>query len=160
MKHANSDQVERATKATLSNLPSGQKEEFGQFVNQLKARKSGDAKTTTTGSSTFSVDEISKMFGQAGGSANSVDDLFGSLGGMFGGGSTTGSTSGAAGGGGIMAKIMKLIGGLFGGSKARNSSSVASGGADMGSLLGSGAGKVVMGGIAAMLTKELLDGKN
>ena len=161
LKHANSDQVERATKAAISDLPEGQKEEFGQFVNQLKARKSGGRAATTAGSNTFSVDDISKMFGQAGGPAGSVDDLFGSLGNMFGGGTTTSTGRTGSSGGGIIAMIMKLLGGLFGGSKNQTANTaVAGGGADLGSLLGSNAGKMIMGGLAAYLTKEMVDGKN
>ena len=95
-----------------------------------------------------SVDDISKMFGQAGGSATSLDDLFGSL---------MGGAGGAAAGGGILAMIMNVLSGLFGG-KSRSSvnSATASGSADMGSLFGSTAGKAVMGGIAAFLAKELI----
>ena len=74
--HANSQQVEAATKKALNNMPENQRAEFGQFVNQLHARQSGGQ---TTSASTASVDDISRMFGQAGGSANSVNDLFGSL---------------------------------------------------------------------------------
>ena len=64
LSHANSQQVEAATKKALNNMPENQRAEFGQFVNQLHARQSGGQ---TTSASTASVDDISRMFGQAGG---------------------------------------------------------------------------------------------
>jgi hypothetical protein len=152
--HANSEQVERATRSALKNLPDNKRAEFGEFVNQLQARKSGGRAAT---SGTPSIDDISRMFGQAGGSANSVNDLFGSL---FGGGSGT-SGSATSSGGGIGAMLSKLLSSLFGGGRSRATQTAgASGMGDLGGLLGSNAGKMVMGGIAAYLTKELLDGKN
>ena len=72
--HANSQQVEAATKKALNNMPENQRAEFGQFVNQLHARRLGGQTASTGGTS---IDDISRMFGQAGGSANSVNDLFG-----------------------------------------------------------------------------------
>src|SRR5688500_10787461 len=56
--HANSEQVARATKSALNNLPENQRKEFGDFVNQLQARKSGGRATT---SGTPSIDDISSM---------------------------------------------------------------------------------------------------
>ena len=149
--YANSDQVERATRNALQNLPENQRAEFGQFVNQLQARKSGGRPTASSGSP--SIDDISRMFGQAGGPATSVNDLFGSLfGGMSGG-------SGGSTGGGVGGMLSNLLGGLLGGGKSRATQSTgASGAPDLGGLLGSNVGKMVMGGIAAYLTKELLDG--
>jgi hypothetical protein len=160
LSHASGAQVERATKSALTNMSQDQQQEFGQFVNQLKARKTGGA-ATTGASSNIDINDISKMFGQAGGSAGSVTDLFGSLGGLLGGGSTTGATTGAA-SGGILAMIMKFISGLMGGSKASSTvnSGATSGIPDLGGLLGGTTGKVLMGGIAAALIKELADGKN
>lgn len=147
LRHANSDQVERATRSALNKLPENQRSEFGDFVSQLQTRKSGGSRGTA------SVDEISKMFGQAGGSANSLDDLFGSLMGGGAGGTT-------AAGGGILAMIMNLLGSLFGGkTRARATTGATAGGADLGSLFASGAGKAVMGGLTAYLTKELLDNR-
>lgn len=150
--HANSDQVERATRNALQNLPDNQRAEFGKFVNQLQARKSGGRPTAST--SAPSIDDISRMFGQAGGSATSVNDLFGSL---FGGGSTRGGTSSA--GGGLGSMLSKLLSSLFGGGRSRATQSTgATAAPDLGGLLGSNVGKMVMGGIAAYLTKEMLDG--
>jgi hypothetical protein len=139
--HANSAQVERATKTAISNMPANQQAEFGQFVQQLKTRKSGGA----AGGTNVDVNDISKMFGQAGGSASNVNDLFGSLGGLLGGG-TSGTSSG-----GFMGMLMNLLGGLFGGNRSQSTA----GGADVGSLLGSTTGKVLMGGIAAALINEM-----
>ena len=52
--HANSEQVERATKSALSNLPENQRAEFGQFVNQLQARKAG-GRTASTGAPSIAI---------------------------------------------------------------------------------------------------------
>jgi len=150
LSHANSQQVEAATKKALNNMPENQRAEFGQFVNQLHARQSGGQ---TTSASTASVDDISRMFGQAGGSANSVNDLFGSL---LGGGAA----------GGLGGMVSNVLGGLFGGdddkSKAQSPStsgaSQGGGMGDLGAFMNSTTGKMVLGGIAAYLTKELMNG--
>lgn len=138
--HANSDQVERATRHTLESLPENQRTEFGQFVNQLHERQTGQASGGTP-----SVNDISRMFGQSGGSANSVGDLFGSL---FGGG---GSSGGGA--------INNMLGGLFGdqSQEKRQTGSSSSGMGGLGDFMNSGVGKVVLGGIAAYLAKELMN---
>jgi hypothetical protein len=151
LRHANSQQVEAATKKALNNMPENQRAEFGQFVNQLHARQSGD-QTTSAGSA--SVDDISRMFGQAGGSANSVNDLFGSL---LGGGAA----------GGVGGMVSNVLGGLFGGdddkSKAQSPSTTGAsqggGLGDLGAFMNSTTGKMVLGGIAAYLTKELMNGR-
>jgi len=142
LSHANSQQVESATKQALNNMPESQRAEFGQFVNQLHARQSGGQ---TTSAAPASVDDISRMFGQAGGSANSVNDLFGSLlGGSLGG------------------VVSDVVGSLFGGDDKSKSTSGSGGGGmgDLGAFMNSTTGKVVLGGIAAYLTKELMDGRN
>jgi hypothetical protein len=151
--HANSDQVKRATRAALNNLPEDQQQEFGKFVSELKARKSGGDAGAAGGS--FSMDDIADMFGQSGGSANSLDDL---LGGLLGGGGTTGAASG---GGGLGGMLSGMLGGLLGGGDKSNSGATASGddGFNIGDLLSGPTGKLIMGGIAAYLTKEMLDGK-
>jgi hypothetical protein len=57
--------------------------------------------------------------------------------------------------------LSKLLSSLFGGGRSRATQTTgASGMGDLGGLMGSNTGKMVMGGIAAYLTKELLDGKN
>ncbi len=139
--HANSQQVEAATKKALNNMPENQRAEFGQFVNQLHARQSGGQ---TTSAAPASVDDISRMFGQAGGSANSVNDLFGSLL-----------------GGGLGGMVSDVVGSLFGGDDKSKSTSGSSGGGmgDLGAFMNSTTGKMVLGGIAAYLTKELMDGR-
>jgi len=147
LSHANSQQVESATKKALNNMPESQRAEFGQFVNQLHARQSG-GQTTSAGPA--SVDDISRMFGQAGGSANSVNDLFGSL---LGGGA-----------GGLGGMVNNVLGGLFGGDddkKAQSQAGASQGGGlgDLGAFMNSTTGKMVLGGIAAYLTKELMDGR-
>ncbi|MDQ2683831.1 MAG: hypothetical protein M3Y37_09930 [Chloroflexota bacterium] len=153
LKHANSDQVRRATKNALSNLPEDQQKEFGSFLGDLKARKTGQ------GGGQLSTDEIADVFGQSGGSANGLDDLFGGLFGGGGGGlgGLLGGDSGGSGGG-----MGGLLGGLLGGGDEQpRSSGRSSGGGgdfDLGSILGSGVGKMVLGGIAAYLAKEMMDG--
>ncbi len=154
LKYANADQVKRATKSALANMPEDQQKEFGAFVSQLKTRKSGGASSGAADGG-MSMDDISDLFGQSGGSANSLDDL---LGGLMGGGGTSGASSG----GGLGGMLSGMLGGLMGGGSQSNSGATASnddGGFDLGSLLGSTTGKMVMGGIAAYLTKELLDGQ-
>jgi hypothetical protein len=138
--HANSAQVEQATRHTLESLPENQRAEFGQFVNQLHQRQTGQASTGTP-----SVNDISRMFGQAGGSANSVGDLFG---GLFGGG-----------GGGA---ITSMLGGLLGGGGQTHATQQSGQDQDggmggLGDFMNSGVGKVVLGGIAAYLAKELMN---
>src|SRR6187551_4082109 len=71
---ADSGQVESATRQALNNLNPDQQKEFGAFVDQLKQR---DPSSPRAGS--YDVDEISKIFGQAGGPATSLDDLLGGL---------------------------------------------------------------------------------
>ena len=141
--HASSEQVERATKQALNDLPEDQRSQFGDFVGQLRQREPGNQ--PAGGGGGFGMDDIAGMFGQSGGSANSVDDLFG---GLMGGGS--GQSSGGGMGG--------MLGGLFGGGGDdgdRTRTSDAGGGAS--GFLSSGVGKMVLGGIAAYLTKEMLD---
>jgi hypothetical protein len=149
IRYADSEQVERATRKALSDVPENQRGEFGKFVNELQARKSGGR--TTSGQP--SVDDISRMFGEAGGRANSLDDL---LGGLMGGGST--GRGGAAGGGGFMTMITNFLNSLFGGGARRQTTGATASG-DLGGLFGSNTGKIVMGGLAAYLTKEMLEGR-
>ena len=139
--HANSDQVERATRQALNDLPEDQRSQFGDFVGQLRQREPGGQ--AAGGGGGFGMDDIAGMFGQSGGSANSVSDLFG---GLMGGGA--GRSSGGDLGG--------MLGGLFGGGDSDDRSQT-SGGGGMSGFLSSGAGKVVLGGIAAYLAKEMLD---
>jgi hypothetical protein len=148
IKYADSDQVKRATRKALSDVPEDQRAEFGKFVNELQARKTGGR----TASGTPSIDDISDMFGQAGGRANSLDDL---LGGLMGGGTTTRGASG----GGFLGMLTSLLSSLFGGGRARTRTAGASSAGNMGGMLQSNVGKMVMGGIAAYLTKEMLEGR-
>lgn len=143
--HASSDQVERATRQALNDVPEDQRSQFGDFVKQLQGRDGSDRSATGGGGSGgFSMDDISGMLGKSGGSANSVDDL---LGGLMGGGGASKSSGGGVG---------NVLGGLFGGGDTDNRSS-GSGGGGAGGFLSSGVGKMVLGGIAAYLTKEMLD---
>ncbi len=140
--NASSEQVERATRQALNDLPEDQRSQFGDFVGQLRDREPGAR--SGGGGGGFGMDDIAGMFGQSGGSANSVDDLFGGL--MGGGGSRS------SGGG-----MGDILGGLFGGGGDSDNRSRSSDGGGMGGFLSSGVGKVVLGGIAAYLTKEMLD---
>ena len=163
LKDANSDQVEKATKAAIANLPSDQQKEFADYVNKLHTRTPSSSGASTN----LNVDDISKMFGQAGGSATSVNDLLGSLSGMLGGasGGTGGSTAAAT--GGIIAMISSLLSGLFGGKKstttattnASATASAAAGDLDVGNIVSGPIGKAVIGGIAAYLMKEMASSK-
>jgi hypothetical protein len=137
---ASSDQVERATRRALADLPEDQRAEFGDFVKQLRERDAG-----SRAGGGYSVDDLAGMFGQAGGSANSIDDLFG---GILGGDGRS-----RAGG-----DVGSLLGGLFGGGDTNRRPSSSEGGG-LGGFLSSGVGKIVLGGIAAYLTKEMLEGR-
>lgn len=156
---ANEEEVERATRATLQNMPEGDRAQFGDFVSQLQQRERGGAGGSSGGGS-LGVDDISKMFGQQGGKANNAQDMFGGLlrggsggssdggggigdmlGGLLGGGS--GGSSGGGGG----------LGGLLGGG---GGSSNQSSGGGLGGMLGGSMGKMIMGGIAAYLIKDKL----
>jgi hypothetical protein len=150
---ADSGQVESATRQALNNLNPDQQKEFGTFVDQLKKR---DPSSPKAGS--YDVDEISKMFGQAGGPATSLDDLLGGLmGGLSGGtgGSSTANT------GGIGGMLSSLLGSLSGGSKTSSSTKGNdSGDFDLGALMNSPIGKTVMASIAAFLMKNMMGGRN
>ncbi len=80
--YANSDQVKNATRNALGSLSTDQQKEFGTFVGQLRQRS-----PQGRSGSDYSVDDISDIFGQAGGPAKGVDDF---LGGIFGDGSNSG----------------------------------------------------------------------
>ena len=149
--HSNSDEVERATRKTLENLPAGDRAQFGDFVSQLQQRNPG-ASHGSGGSGNLGVDDISKMFGQSGGRANNAQDMFGNLFGGSGGssgGGLGGMLGGLMGGGGSSSGSGGGLGGLLGG----GSSSQAGG---MGGMLGGGLGKMILGGIAAYLIKDKL----
>lgn len=163
--HSNSDEVERATKKTLENLPASDRAQFGDFVSQLKQRDPG-ASPSSGGSGGLGVDDISKMFGQSGGKANNAQDMFGSLfggsggssgggglGGMLGGLMGGGSSSGSGGGLGGLLGGGSGSGGSLRGLMGGGSSSQAGG---MGGMLGGNLGKMILGGIAAYLIKDKL----
>jgi hypothetical protein len=135
---ASADQVQRATRQALQDLPEDQRSQFGDFVKQVRQRDPGSRATADGGG--FGMDDIAGMFGQAGGSANSVDDLFGSI---LGGGAGSG--------------MGNILGGLFGGGDTNTRATQQDDGGGIGGFLSSGVGKVVLGGIAAYLTKEMLD---
>lgn len=148
LKYADADQVKSATKQVYENLPADQQKAFGDFVGQLQGRQPG-----ADGSSGLTEDDIADLFGQAGGSAGSLDDL---LGGLMGG--MTGSSSGGS-SGGLGGMLSGMLGGLFGGSNANTGATAGDAGLDIGDLLSSPTGKAVIGGLAAILTKNMLDGK-
>lgn len=149
LQYADADQVKTATKEVYSKLSTDQKKAFGDFVGQLQGRT-----PSADGSSGISEDDIADLFGQAGGSAGSLDDLLGSL--M---GGATGSSSGGS-SGGLGGMLSSMLGGLLGGSKSNTgATSGGDGGVDLGDLLSSPTGKAVIGGLAAILTKNMLDGK-
>jgi hypothetical protein len=137
---ASADQVQRATRQALQDLPEDQRSQFGDFVKQVRQRDPGSREMADGGG--FGMDDIAGMFGQAGGSANSIDDLFG----------------GVLGGGGSGGGLGNILGGLLGGGADTNTRATQQDdGGGIGDFLGSGVGKVVLGGIAAYLTKEMLD---
>jgi len=80
--HANADQVKNATRSALGGMSEDQQKEFGSFVGQLRQRSGNDGNGRD-----YSVDDISDLFGQAGGPAKGVDDF---LGGLFGNGNSSG----------------------------------------------------------------------
>lgn len=150
--NANEEEVERATRATLQNMPETDRAQFGDFVSQLQQRERGGS---GGGGGSMGMDDISKMFGQRGGKANNAQDMFGGLlgGGSSGGGGgigdmlggLLGGSGGSSGGGGG-------LGGLLGGGGSASQSS----GGGLGGMLGGSMGKMIMGGIAAYLIKDKL----
>ncbi len=151
--NASSEDVERATKATLQNMPEADRSQFGSFVSQLQQR---DHQTgSSSGAGGFGVDDIAKMFGQSGGRANSAQDMFGGLlggsGGGSGGGGMGGMLGGLLGGGSGGSGGGGGLGGLLGGGSAGQSSS-----GGLGGMLGGSMGKMILGGIAAYLIKDKL----
>ena len=149
IKHADADQVERATRQALQRMPESERSKFGEYFGQLQG-----------GGGSADVDQISKMFGQRGGQAQSADDLFGGLLGGGGGGGMGGMLGGLLGGGGSSGSSGAggMLGGLLGGGDDDNRRGD-SGGGGLGGMLGGSAGKMLMGGIAAYLMKELMGGR-
>ncbi|HEX3302972.1 MAG TPA: hypothetical protein VHR64_08835, partial [Thermomicrobiales bacterium] len=64
-------------------------------------------------------------------------------------------------GGGLGGVVSDVVGSLFGGDDKSKSTSGSGGGmGDLGAFMNSTTGKMVLGGIAAYLTKELMDGRH
>lgn len=142
---ANEEEVERATRATLMNMPESDRAQFGDFVSQLRQRD--PRQSGSSGGGSFDIDDIARMFGQSGGRANNAQDMFGGLLGG-GGGGMGGMLGGLMGGGGGLMGGGGGLGGLMGGGSSQ--------GGGMGGMLGGNLGKMLMGGIAAYLIKDKL----
>lgn len=141
---ASPEQLQRATRKAVERLPEDQRADFAKM---LKERMAGVDRSGSVANKGNSVDDVTDMFSQVlGGGGGGMGGL---LGGLLGGG-----------GGG-------MLGGLLGGGNAttgtvnRSSGSTGGGGIDdmLGGLLGSTAGKAAIGGLAAMVLSELMDGK-
>jgi hypothetical protein len=165
------DVIQRAAHQTYEHLPEAQRSELNQMLqdrqqgkNLVDIQRSGEQGGGAQGGDPLS-NLLGGLMGGAGGSGGGgLGDI---LGGLLGGSSGGGSSSGSSGGGGGLGDI---LGGLLGGgddekttrqtAPSGNTGATASGGGGLGDMFGgllSGPmGKVIMGGIAAYATKELM----
>jgi hypothetical protein len=153
LQRASPEQIQRATRRAVENMPENERAAFGQMLEQRKAGQGmvDIERTGGTGGATAANDPLGGLLGgllgggTAGGAAGSLDDLFGSM-------------SGGQGGG-----LGGMLGGLFGGGDETKPQTGAadSGGGDplgaIGDLMSSPAGKALIGGIAAFAMKEMID---
>ena len=154
---ASPEQVQRATVKTIENLPAAQRDELAKMLQDRQAgRNMVDIQRTgeTTTASTTSGDS------QSGGG---LDDLLGGLlGGSSGGGGGLGDILGGLLGGSSSSSgggLDDILGGLLGGSTPSSDTNVAdpSSGGGLGDLISGPLGKMIMGGIAAYVAKEIAD---
>ena len=138
--NATPEQMQRATRQALENMNPGQRSDFAKMLQQRQA-SGGNVPIQTAGGGTASS-------GTASGGEMGVDDI---LGGLLGG-----ASGGGGGGGGLGDLFGSLLGGGGGGSKGGGLGGMLGG---LGDLLGSPAGKALIGGIAAYGMKEIMDGK-
>ncbi|MEZ4497867.1 MAG: hypothetical protein R2845_14060 [Thermomicrobiales bacterium] len=154
---ASPEQVQRAAVKTIENLPAAQRDELAKMLQDRQAgRNMVDIQRTgeTTTASTTSGDS------QSGGG---LDDLLGGLlGGSSGGGGGLGDILGGLLGGSSSSSgggLDDILGGLLGGSTPSSDTNVAdsSSGGGLGDLISGPLGKMIMGGIAAYVAKEIAD---
>jgi hypothetical protein len=180
LKTASPETLERATKAAIQNLPEAQRSELAQMLKDRQAgqnlvdiqRTGGTAPGSSAGGGDgdgAGLDDI--LGGLLGGGAAGGGGLGDILGGLLGGGSASqsggggglgdilggllggGSASQSGGGGGLG----DILGGLLGGDTSNNKAAdTGGGGGGLGDIISGPLGKMIMGGIAAYATKEML----
>ena len=145
-RQASPEQVQRAARSAVSRMDEGQRSDFAKMLQE----RMGGVDRSGSGGGGGGMD-LGDMFGNilTGGGGGGGGGLGGLLGGLLGGG----------GGGGLG----DILGGGDDRGTNRSTQSGGSGGGgiqDMfGGLLGSTAGKAALGGLAAFMLSELLDGK-
>ncbi len=163
--NASPEQMERATRQAVGQMTPGQR---GDFAKMLQQRQAGEGMVP--------IQRAGEGGAMSGGGGAGVDDILGGLMGGGGGGGLGGMLGGLLGGGGGGSQsggggLGGMLGGLLGGgggdddNRSRSQSGVQAGGqgggmmGGLGDLLGSPAVKGLVGGIAAIGMKELLDKK-
>ena len=156
---ASPEQVQRAAVKTIENLPAAKRDELAKMLqdrqagrNMVDIQRTGETTTASSTSGTSQsggggLDDI--LGGLLGGSS---DGGGGGLGGILGG--LLGGSSSSSGGG-----LDDILGGLLGGSTPSSDTNVAdsSSGGGLGDLISGPLGKMIMGGIAAYVAKEIAD---
>lgn len=164
---ATPEQMQKAFRATIQNLPDNERAEFAEMLKQRQAgrgmvdiQRTGEVTAAGTAGSAGAQqgggldDLLGGLLGGAAGGGG-LDDL---LGGLLGGGSSGGRDRGGDGGGGGLGDILS---GFLGGGASEETGATDSGGGGAGDLFGglldSPIGKAVIAGTAAFAMKELID---
>lgn len=153
-KVATPEQMQRALKESVANLPEDERAQFNQMLQDRKAG-TGMVDIQRSGERT----EVSSRGEASGGGddAAGLDDL---LGGLLGG--LSGGSGGSSGGGGLGDILGGLLGGGASGGNTGATTAPSSGDSDgglgdmLGGLMDSPVGKAVLAGAAAYAMKEVL----
>ena len=141
MQNASPDQIQRATKRAVDNLPEDKRADFARMLQQRQAGQ-GMVDIQRTGETGAA---------RPGTRGGDTSDLGGLLGGLLGGAA-----------GGSMGGLDDVLGGLMGGGTSDRPRATQGGGTDdmlggLGDIINSPMGKVIIGGIAAFAMKEMID---
>lgn len=143
MQNASPEQIQRAAKQAVDNLPEDKRADFAKMLQQRQAGQ-GMVDIQRTGETGAA---------QSGAPRGGGGDLGGMLGGLLGGGAA----------GGAMGGLDDLLGGFMGGDKGDKPGATQGGGGmddmlgGLGDLINSPMGKVILGGVAAFAMKEMID---
>lgn len=163
--NASPETMERATRQALGNMTPNQRGDFAKMLQQRQAE-----------GGTVPIQRAGERGGGGSGGEMGIDDMLGGLMGGGGGGGLGGMLGGLLGGGGGGSQsggggMGGMLGGLLGGgdddgdrTRSRSQSGAQAGGqggmfGGLGDLMGSTAGKALIGGIAAFAMKEMMDKK-
>lgn len=142
MKTASPEQIQRATRQAVDNLPEDKRADFARMLQQRQA-----------GQGMVDIQRTGETGAAQPGAQGGTPDLGGLLGGLLGGGAA----------GGAMGGLDDILGGFMGGDKG-DKPGATEGGAGMdgmlgglGDLINSPMGKVILGGVAAFAMKEMID---